>query len=116
MKMLVLALLCAAMILTMPFYLSAPNMLNDVKMELMGDGEDEIDFGRLLFSSARAEEDLIEETLEEGEFASHPEWTLPLDFTVPPEPNPELYTGESYEDETIRVKLETREFDEGTKI
>ncbi len=111
-----LALLCAAMILTMPFYLSAPNMLNDVKMELMGDGEDEIDFGRLLFSAARAEEDLIEETLEEGEFASHPEWALPLDFTVPPEPNPELYTGESYEDETIRVKMETREFDEGTKI
>ena len=33
-----LVLLCAALILAMPFVLSSPNMLNDIKMELMNDG------------------------------------------------------------------------------
>lgn len=114
-----LVLLCAVMILSLPFMVSSPNMLNDVKMELMneGDDEDEIDFGRLFFSTARAEEDLEVEELEEGEFASHPEWALPMDdFTVPPAPNAELYTENSYEDETIRVSIEDRQFDEGTMI
>ena len=114
-----LILLCAAVILAMPFAFSAPNMLNDVKMELMNGGEDEIDFGRLLFSSARAEEDdeLEEETLEDGEFSSHPEWALPMnDFTVPPAPKAECYAEDSYEDETIRVRLEHEQWDEGTKI
>ena len=32
-----LIILCAAMIIAMPFIISAPNMLNDVKMELMND-------------------------------------------------------------------------------
>ena len=30
-----LILLCAALIIALPFTVSAPNMLNDVKMELM---------------------------------------------------------------------------------
>ena len=72
-----LVLLCAALILAMPFVLSSPNMLNDIKMELMNDGEEEIDFGRLFLSPARAEDELEEETLDEGEFSSHPEWALP---------------------------------------
>ena len=84
-----LVLLCAALILAMPFVLSSPNMLNDIKMELMNDGEEEIDFGRLFLSTARAEDELEEETLDEGEFSSHPEWALPLDFSVPPEPKAE---------------------------
>ena len=51
-----LIILCAAMIMILPFAVSSPNLLNDVKTELMNDGEEVIDFGRLLFSSAKAEE------------------------------------------------------------
>ena len=111
-----LVLLCAALILAMPFVLSSPNMLNDIKMELMNDGEEEIDFGRLFLSTARAEDDLEEETLDEGEFSSHPEWALPLDFSVPPEPKADQYTENGYEDESIRVKIEHQEMDDGTKM
>jgi len=111
-----LVLLCAAVIFMMPFVLSAPNMLNDIKMELMNDDEEEIDFGRLLFGSAMAEDELEEETLEEGEFASHPEWALPLDFTPGCEPKADQYTENGYEDESIRVKTEHQEMDDGTKI
>ena len=114
-----LCLLCAALIIAMPFVISAPNMLGEVKMEMMNSNEEgeedgeEIDFGRLFFSSAFADE-LTEETITEGEFFSHPEWALPLDFTVPPAPKAELYTPDGYEDESIRVKIETRQLDEGT--
>ena len=111
-----LVLLCAAIIFAMPFVLSAPNMLNDIKMELMNDGEEEIDFGRLLFGSAMAEDELEEEMLEEGEFSSHPEWALPLDFTPGREPKADRYTENGYEDESIRVKMEHQEMDDGTKI
>lgn len=111
-----LVLLCAAIIAMMPFAISSPNMLNDIKMELMNDGEDEIDFGRLIFNSAMAEDELEEETLDEGEFASHPEWALPLDFTPGCEPKAEQYTENGYEDESIRVKTEHQEMDDGTKI
>ncbi len=111
-----LVMLCAAVILALPFVVSSPNMLNDVKMELMNDGEDEIDFGRLLFASAFAEEELEEETMDEGAFASHPEWALPLDFTVPPAPDQGHYTETGYEDDSIRVRLEKDQFDEGTTV
>ena len=114
-----LCLLCAALIIAIPFTISAPNMLGEVKMEMMNSDEEgeadgeEIDFGRLFFSSAFADE-LTEETITEGEFFSHPEWALPLDFTVPPTPKAELYTPDGYEDESIRVRIETRQLDEGT--
>jgi exopolysaccharide biosynthesis protein len=111
-----LVLLCAALILAMPFVLSSPNMLNDIKMELMNDGEEEIDFGRLFLSTARAEDELEEETLDEGEFSSHPEWALPLDFSVPPEPKADQDTENGDEDESIRVKIEHQEMDDGTKM
>lgn len=120
-----LIILCAAMIVAMPFVISAPNMLNDVKMELMNDegDEDEIDFGRLFFSSAIAEEtddeadeELEVEALTDGELASHPEWALPADFTPGQEPNPELYTETEYEDDTIRVRIDEQSMDDGTKM
>ena len=111
-----LVLLCAILIAALPFVISSPNMLNVVKTELMNDGDDEIDFSRLLISSAMAEDDLEVEDLEEGQFASHPEWTLPTDFTPGQEPKAENYTENGYEDESIRVKLETTQFDEGTTI
>ena len=115
-----LILLCAALIIALPFVVSSPNMLNDVKMELMNedDDEDEIDFSRLFISTAHAEEDeLEEEILDEGEFSSHPEWALPLnEFTAGQEPDKGKYTENSYEDETIRVKIEEQSMDDGTKM
>lgn len=120
-------LLCAAIILIIPFTVSSPNLLNDVKMELMNDGEDEIDFGKLLFPGAMAEEladeeveeeELDEDKPAEGAFDSHPEWKLPLDdlAAVAPAPDAALYTEDSYEDETIRVKMDLQEMDDGTRI
>ena len=115
-----LVLLCAALILAMPFVLSSPNMLNDIKMELMNDGEEEIDFGRLFCSAAlaeEAEEIYEEEDLDTGEVTDHTsKYVLPLDFSPAPAPNPELYTENGYEDETICVKLEMQEMDDGTKM
>ena len=115
----VLCALCALGILAAPFLISSPNLLPEVKRELM-DGMDEdegeeleLDFGRLLFPSAKAEEDeLIEETLDENDSDLGPAvYELPLDFSVPPAPRAENFTENSYEDETIRVRLEDREED-----
>lgn len=117
-----LILLCAALILVLPFTVSAPNMLSNVKMELMNedDDEEEIDFGRLLFASAcaeEAEEIYEDEDLDSGEVSDHKsQYVLPLDFSPAPAPNPDLYTAEGYEDETISVKMEHREMDDGTKM
>ena len=116
-----LILLCAILIIAIPFTVSSPNLLNDVKMELMNEGGEEIDFGKLFFSYARAEEEVEEEALDEdgqndSSFEAHPEWKLPMDFTVPPAPDAALYTEDSYEDETISVKLEHQEMDDGTKM
>ena len=112
----VLWVLCAALILSAPFLISSPAMLSEVKWNLMDqmDGEDgeELDIGRLLFSSAKAEDELIEEVTEEtsSSFAGEV-YTLPLDFTVPPAPKAEKFTDTGYEDETIRVRIEEREED-----
>ena len=80
-----LILLCAVLIIAIPFTVSSPNLLNDVKMELMNEGEEEIDFGRLFFSYAAAEEEVEEEALDEEKnedaaFEDHPEWALPFDL------------------------------------
>ena len=116
-----LIILCAAMILILPFAVSSPNLLNDVKTELMNDGEEVIDFGRLLFSSAKAEEAEDENSLEveeviEGELSVSPEWALPLDFTPGQEPKEEAFGENTYEDDSIRVKLEEQSMEDGTKI
>ena len=61
-----IAMLCAAIILSMPFTLSSPRILDNEKARLMQEGEEneaededseEIDFSRLFFTSACAEED-----------------------------------------------------------
>ena len=110
-----LVLLCLALIAALPFVISSPNMLSSVQVDLMEEEDDEIDFGRLFFTSAAAEEEgLIVEEIPEDGFASHPEWALPLDFTPGRAPNPDLYTEDGYEDETIRVRIEHREIDQGT--
>ena len=93
-----LSLLCAAMVLAMPFVLSSPNMLGEVKWELLDkmEGEDE-GLLSILIPSARAEEETAYE--------------LPVDFTPGMEPNPALFTEAGYEDASIRVQMETREED-----
>ena len=118
-----LILLCAAMIIALPFTLSAPNMLNDVKMQLMNEDEDEdeIDFGRIFFSTAYAEdgeEFTEEEDLDAGVNPTQDTagYTLALDFSVPPAPKADLFTEDSYEDETISVKIEHQEMEDGTKM
>lgn len=113
----ILALLCAAMILAMPFVLSAPFMLDSEKDRVMDDSgdEEEIDFGRLFFSTAMAEEaadgDLIVETETDGAGSLYidPGWALPLDLSAGGcKPNPAKYTETGYEDQSIRVTVETR--------
>lgn len=117
-----LILLCAALIIALPFTVSAPNMLNGVKMELMNEegDEDEIDFGRLFYSVAYAEEEAEEitedEDLDEEASQGSAGYTLALDFSVPPAPKADLYTEDGYEDETISVKMEHQEMEDGTKI
>ena len=116
-----LILLCAALIIALPFTVSSPNMLNDVKTELMNeeDDEEEIDFGRIFLSAARAEEAEVyeEEDLDTGEAVTAGSvLTLPIDFSAGPDPDPALYTEDGYQDDTISVKLERQEMDDGTKM
>ena len=118
------ALLCTAFIVSMPFFLSSPALLQEAQEEILfsedgGEDEDEydtVDFSRILFSSATAEEEFVmEATDEEDPFASAgslsiPDgWELPWDFSVPPLPDPACYNENGYEDRSIRVQIETRE-------
>ena len=118
----VLCVICGLLMLAAPFLFSAPGMLSGVQWELMETLEEgdelELDFGRLLFPGALAEEaeagedELIEETVSEGDSDLGPAvYELPLDFTVPPAPKAENYTENGYEDESIRVSVEDREAD-----
>ena len=116
---------CAALMLAAPFVFSSPAMLSEVKWEMMDqlDQEDggetdfgeeegeELDFGRLFFSCAMAEEAEDGELIEEDSTVPFGEsvYELPLDFTVPPAPKKENYTENGYADETIRVSVEERE-------
>ncbi len=97
-----LSLLCALLVLATPFVLSSPNMLGEVKWQLLDEmeGEDE-GLMRFLLPAANAEEE--KEEKEEKEYA------LPIDFSKGMEPNPALFTPDGYEDDSITVKIETRE-------
>ncbi len=107
--------LCAALILVSPFVFSSPNLLSEVKWELMdgqeedGDSDEEARLWELFLGSAKAE-DLEVVTTEDGPLGEAV-YTLPVDFTPAPAPNPANFTENGYEDETIRVKMEDREED-----
>ena len=111
----VLWVLCAVMILAAPLVFSSPNLLSEVKWDLMDEAEDEDSdpeegLLRLFVSDARAEEGLmIEESTENIGSFGEAVYTLPVDFSPAPAPNPEGYTENGYEDETIRVRMEDRE-------
>ena len=113
----ILSVLCAAIILCMPFFLSSPNKLTaeeksaeDFENDVSEDEDSEvIDLDDLLgffVSSAYAEEETVVESLD---LFIPDEWKLPLDTSAPPRPNPAKYTENGYEDQSIRVTVETRE-------
>ena len=123
----VLAVLCAALIVSMPFFLSSPNLLSEAEMDIQMGGEEDdnsLDFGRILFPSAMAEDaegghfDSEDIDVDEPTKLSIPEsWVLPFDFTVPPEPDPDHFTENGYEDQSIRVRVETlRLFDSNVNV
>lgn len=99
-----LSVLCAALVLAMPFAVSAPNLLEDAKWEIIDildaqeDGEEE-GLLRWLIPAACAEET--------------EEYSLPVDNSPGMKPNPDLFTENGYEDESIRVQMETREEEKG---
>ena len=77
---------------------------------------DTVDFSRIFFSSAVAEEESgMETTDEEDPFTNMNKltipdnWALPWDFSVPPVPDPECYTEDGYKDQSIHVRIEIRE-------
>ncbi len=107
-----LVVLCAVLIAAIPFVVSSPKMIDSVQVDLIEEEGDEIDFGRMLFSSAKAEDETEEVEVEEGRLEPHPEWALPLDFTPGCVPDESLFTEDGYEDETIRVKMEHRQLDD----
>ena len=96
-KRALLIALCALMILVMPFVLCAGEMLGDTTW--VDGGEDDLtfdfDFSRLLFPSAYAEEEKS--------------YALPIDFSAGMQPNPDGYTEDGYQDDSITVRMETRE-------
>ena len=106
-----LAVLCAAFLLSMPYFVSSPHMLDEVRADYSEWEEEDSGLMRLLISGARAEEELIVEEVVEGKFDRNSTLELPLDFSVPPAPNPANFTEDGYEDETIRVRMETTEED-----
>lgn len=95
------AALCAALVLAMPFFLSSPAMLGEVKWQLLEEMEDEAGALSWLLPTALAEEASADETI--------PDYTLPIDFTPGYAPDPSGYTDAGYEDDSIRVQMETRE-------
>ena len=114
----VICVICGLLMLAAPFLISSPSMLSEVKWELMDSGSEEdgeeleLDLGRLLFGTARAEDGLIEEVISEGDSElGEAIYELPFDFSLPPEPKEENYTENGYSDESILVKLEEREED-----
>ena len=121
------ALLCAAFIVGIPFFLSSPPMLQEARdllnEESEDDDEEDLDFGRIFFPAAMAEdaseeafamddEDIADPLAISGELSIPDEWELPLDFSVPPMPNPDAFSENGYEDQSIRVRVEEREMKE----
>ena len=131
----ILTILCVALILCMPMFLTSPNRMTprkgsqewekhieeQVENAVTEDDDSEVIdlddlFGFLFVSTAFAEESvppddevMIERLDDDGSLYINPEWNLPIDFSVPPKPNPANYTKNGYEDQSIRVNVEKRE-------
>ena len=107
------AILCGIIIASLPFIVSSPVMLDEAKDSVFEDEDDgeEIDFGRIFFSSAMAEDDLIIEEISDDGFSSEAVLDLPIDFSPAPAPDTSLYTENTYEDPSISVSVESMEED-----
>ncbi|MBR2054079.1 MAG: hypothetical protein IJ968_04190, partial [Clostridia bacterium] len=98
-----LAVLCAAMILAMPFAVSSPKLLSEAN-DYISTGEtyavetEEEGLLRFFFPSACAEEETVH-------------YELPYDFEAAPQPDAAGYTENGYSDASITVEMETREED-----
>ena len=117
-----LAVVCAALILALPFVISSPTMLDEKAEQILErtEGGEEAEDGeeaawlRFLVPGALAEStenDLLIEDVEEGKFSVNSIWELPVDLSAGPKPKPEAYTENGYEDESIQVSVETLEED-----
>ena len=93
----VLTVLCALMILTLPFLVPSPKLLETAVERILEEAPEEPEESASLldwlFPAARAEES--------------PAYSLPVDLTPGYEPNPACYTEDGYEDGSITVKMET---------
>lgn len=96
----VLSLLCAALVLLAPFTVSSPNLTEDAKWEII----DVLDAG---------EEEGLLSWLLPAAWAEEAEYALPVDNSPGPLPNADLFTEAGYEDDSIRVQMETREGEKG---
>ena len=126
----ILTVLCAAIILSMPLILTSPEKLisargseqsqTEILNAVTEDDDSEVidfDFSRLLFSVAAAEDALspddgliVETVIDNGLFISS-DWKLPIDFTPAPKPDSSRFTENGYEDQSIRIRVETRQTD-----
>lgn len=123
----ILSLLCGVLILAAPFLISSPSLLEEAAqkiteqldqeedLDLGDDGDIELNLGRLLFTGACAEEAgdglIVEEVQDDNATLGPAVYELPLDFTVPPAPKAENFSGNTYADETIIAREEDREED-----
>ena len=93
--------LCAVMILLAPFVISSPQILDDAQWEI----KDQLDAesGSFLFP-------FIQTACAESEWEdAAPAYELPIDRSPGMKPNPAKFTEDSYEDESISVRMETIE-------
>ncbi len=126
----IMTVLCVALILSMPLFLSSPikptprkdseeyNKIRDEKV-INAPSEDENseliditdDLFSLFVSTAFAEDDVIIEEIGDDVLFIDPDWKLPIDFSPAPQPNPAKFTENGYQDQSISVEVETREID-----
>lgn len=101
-----LCLLCAAMVLAVPFAVSSPKLLEDAKWDIIdrmdSEGEDDAAWLRFFLMASAKAEDVVVET-------EAPLYELPIDSSGGCLPNPACYTENGYEDASIRVTMEKRE-------
>lgn len=95
----ILCTLAALMILALPFAVPSGSILEDYQ-DIWSDYAWNSGLVRWLVPAAYAES--VEET---------PDYSLPIDFSAGKEPNPAAYTEDSYQDDSLTVRLETMEED-----
>ena len=107
-----LSLLCAAVVLLTPFVVSSPNLLSEPSGQILEklEGSDELDL-------EEEDEDWLDSALlswlvPTARADEEKKYSLPMDdFSAGKDLNPAALTKAGYEDDSIRVQMETREED-----